>query len=93
MENTKLPVKLFPWKRYPAFLGTIRKILREIDGDVLYACKARPTSFGIGLLKKRQTSLPLLLDIDDWELGFFYHADLWGKAGRFLNLSNPNGVP
>jgi len=36
---------------------------------------------------------PLLLDIDDWELGFFYRSGAWGRLGRSLNLANPNGLP
>ena len=52
-----------------------------------------PTSFGIGLQKKASSGKPLLVDIDDWELGFFYHSGFWGRVGRFLNFSNPNGLP
>ena len=52
-----------------------------------------PTSFGIGLQKKYSSGIPLIVDIDDWELGFFYHSGFWGGVGRFLNFSNPNGLP
>jgi len=93
MQDLDLPVKSFPWKRYPAFVPTLRQILRAIDGDILFACKLRPTSFGVGLLKKWVSGKPLLVDIDDWELGFFYRAGFWGRVGRFLNFSNPNGLP
>ncbi len=79
--------------RYPRFVGDVPALLRLIDGDVIYACKPRPTSFGLGLLARRQRPRPLLLDVDDWELGFFYRAGLWGRMGRALNLANPNGLP
>lgn len=92
LKESGLPVKRVPWKRYPAFFSTIREILKAVDGDILFACKLRPTSFGIALLKKWRTGKPLLVDIDDWELGFFYHSGFWGRLGRFLNLSNPNGL-
>ena len=36
---------------------------------------------------------PLLLDIDDWEVGFFRRSGAWGRVGRALNLANPNGLP
>ena len=78
--------------RYPGFARRIRPLLREIDGDVIYASKPRPTSFGLGLLKRAATRRPLLLDIDDWELGFFYRSGAWGRLGRFLNIGNPNGL-
>src|SRR5207244_7616798 len=66
---------------------------RLAAGDVLSASKPRPTSFGIGLLARRQRPRPLLLDIDDWELGFFYRSGAWGRLGRALNVGNPNGLP
>ncbi len=93
LRDLDLPIKTFLWKRYPAFVLTVRQMLRAIDGDVLFACKLRPTSFGVGLLKKWLSGKPLLVDIDDWELGFFYRADFFGRVGRFLNFSNPNGLP
>lgn len=94
MKDIRLPVKSFPWKRYPSFFPVIGKMLDAIDGDVVVACKLRPTSFGIGAIKKalsRRT--PLIVDIDDWELGFYLHSGFWGTVGRALNFSNPNGLP
>ncbi|MFQ5674137.1 MAG: glycosyltransferase family 4 protein [Nitrospinales bacterium] len=91
LADTRLPVRCFPWRRYPGFLATAGDILKAIDGDVIFACKLRPTSFGLGLLKNSR--VPLLVDIDDWELGFFYRRGFWSRLGKFLNLSNPNGLP
>ena len=34
-----------------------------------------------------------MVDIEDWEAGFYYHSGFWGCVGRFLNFSNPNGLP
>lgn len=48
----------------------IRKLIKKIDGDVIYAHKPFFTSFGIGLLKKVIQKKPLILDMDDWEMGF-----------------------
>ncbi len=79
--------------KYPGFAAAVPALLRLIDGDLVYASKPRPTSFGLGLLARRRPRRPLLLDIDDWELGFFYRSDAWGRLGRFLNLRNPNGLP
>lgn len=93
MEHMDIPVKKFTWKRYPAFSQVAQDILEAIDGDVILASKLMPTSFGIGLQKKCSSSKPLIVDIDDWELGFFYHSGFWGRVGRFLNFSNPNGLP
>ena len=81
------------WGRYPKFSRIKKNILDAIDGDIILASKLMPTSFGIGLQKKYSSGKPLLVDIDDWELGFFYHSGFWGGVGRFLNFSNPNGLP
>ncbi len=93
LEDLELPVKSFTWKRYPAFIPELRRMIRHIDGDVIFACKLFPTSFGVGILKRFLSEKPLIVDIDDWELGFFYHSGFWGKLGRSLNFSNPNGLP
>ncbi|MCH8157405.1 MAG: glycosyltransferase family 4 protein, partial [Nitrospinae bacterium] len=93
LKDMEVPVKRFDWKRYPSFASVVGRMLEAIDGDVILASKLMPTSFGIGWLKKRKTGTPLILDIDDWELGFFYHSGFFGRVGRFLNFSNPNGLP
>ena len=93
MAQIDIPIKKFVWERYPGFHRIKKNIMDVIDGDVILASKLMPTSFGIGLQKKIFSGKPLLVDIDDWELGFFYHSGFWGKVGRFLNFSNPNGLP
>ena len=80
-------------RRYPRFAGHWRELAARADGDVLYASKLRPTSYGAALLARRRRRRPLLLDIDDWEVGFFRRAGAWGTLGRALNVGNPNGLP
>jgi len=57
----------------------IRKLAQKIDGDVIYASKPLFISFGIGLFIKVVQKKPLILDIDDWEMGF--------KKESYKNLS------
>ena len=77
----------------PRFAAAVPALLRAADGDLLYASKPRLGSAGIGLLKRRLGRRPLLLDIDDWEVGFFLRGGAWGTAGRALNWGNPRGLP
>ncbi len=94
VKDIPFPVKSFPWKRYPAFFPVLGKMIQAIDGDIVVACKLRPTSFGVGVMKNiLSRKVPLIVDIDDWELGFYLHSGFWGTVGRALNLSNPNGLP
>ena len=72
----------------------LKKLLNEITGDVIYATKPLFTSFGIGLLKKLSSKKPLILDIDDWELGFVkenYRS--LSLANRFAFLAYSTIVP
>ena len=79
--------------RYPGFVRRVPELLELVDGEILVASKARPTSFGLALLARARRPRPLVLDIDDWEVGFFYRSGAWGRVGRALNLANPNGLP
>jgi glycosyltransferase involved in cell wall biosynthesis len=80
-------------RRYPRFAGRWRELVARADGDVLYASKPRPTSYGAALLARRRRRRPLVLDVDDWEVGFFRRSGAGGTVGRALNLRNPNGLP
>lgn len=82
-----------PTRRLPSFAAALPALLRAADGDLLYASKPRLGSAGVGLLKRRLGRRPLLLDIDDWEVGFFLRGGAWGTAGRALNWGNPRGLP
>jgi len=93
VEGGPIPYRGVAGSRYPRFWAQLPQLLKLADGELLYASKPRPTSLGIGLLKRRLARRPVVLDIDDWEVGFFYRAGFWGKLGRFLNLANPNGLP
>jgi glycosyltransferase involved in cell wall biosynthesis len=92
VAQSPIPHRGIRARRYPGFVRTIPSLLRLVDGDVIYASKPRPTSFGVGLLARARRGRPLILDVDDWELGFLYRSGFWGKVGRALNLGNPNGL-
>ncbi len=63
-------VRSMPGRILPGLLWDVPGLLRLITGDVIYAVKPKPTSFGIGLVRRWQTGMPLLLDMDDWELSW-----------------------
>ncbi|MBE9185745.1 glycosyltransferase family 4 protein [Microcoleus sp. LEGE 07076] len=80
-----IPVYALPGKNYPGFLIDAQKILKKIDGDIIYAVKPKPTSFGLSLLKKIQSRRPVILDIDDLELSWF-GQDEWKYRPSFKQL-------
>lgn len=71
-----ISVVAIPATNYPGFLSSAKIFLDKIDGDLIYAVKPRPTSFGLALLKNFFDSRPLLLDVDDWELSW-HGGDDW----------------
>jgi glycosyltransferase involved in cell wall biosynthesis len=82
-----------PGRRMPGFALGMPALARMADGDLLYASKPRLGSAGVGYAARALSGRPLLLDIDDWEMGFFLRGGAWGIPGRALNLGNPKGLP
>jgi glycosyltransferase involved in cell wall biosynthesis len=61
---------------YPHFFQSAQALWRHLDGDIIYAYKPKPTSFGVSFLHHLKTKRPLLLDIDDWEMSW-HGGDDW----------------
>lgn len=70
LPPSDIPVFSVPGNNYPEILKSAKKLFDKIDGNIIYAVKPKPTSFGLSLLKKLQTRRPLILDMDDWELSW-----------------------
>lgn len=70
------PMVTVPGAFYPGFIGRSRELLRQLDTDIIYALRPKPTTLGLALWHKRQTGCPVILDIDDWELS-------WHGGDRF----------
>ncbi len=70
-----LKVRSLPTSRSFKYLANLKQLLCKIQGDVIYAIKPRPTSFGTALLKKVISHQPVIVDIDDWEMS-------WANAYR-----------
>ncbi|MGB3491572.1 MAG: glycosyltransferase family 4 protein [Elainellaceae cyanobacterium] len=64
------PIHIIQAQPYPYFFRSAAQLLGRLRGDVIYAYKLKPTSFGLGMLRCLTSRQPLLLDIDDWELSW-----------------------
>ncbi len=64
------PVRAVPGGRWPGFISSVRRLVRETRADVCYAVKAMPSSMGVAWIAARAHGIPWILDTDDWELGF-----------------------
>ena len=88
-----LACRTVPAARLPRFAASLASLARQADGDLLYASKPRLGSAGVAYLARLRSARPLLLDVDDWEVGFFLRGGPWGTLGRTVNLANPQGLP
>ena len=68
---SRVTIKTFEGMRFPRHFGRMEEVARQVEGDLLYVSKARLPSMELGILAKEARSRPLLLDVDDYELGFF----------------------
>ncbi len=71
-----LPVYAVQGGNYPDIFLPLSELVKKIDGDFIYAIKPQPASFGVALLKKLLARVPVILDIDDWELSW-HGGDEW----------------
>ncbi|HEY9724771.1 MAG TPA: glycosyltransferase family 4 protein [Oscillatoriaceae cyanobacterium] len=88
----------FPYTQIPvtspaAYRDAERELRKRITGDLIYAMKPRPSSYGVALRHRRDTGIPVVVDIDDWEL---FMIQPWSKytlknmAYALPHLHEPN---
>lgn len=75
-SGSEIPIFNVVGDNYPKFLLSAKKLLKKLDGDIIYAMRPKPSSFGLSLLKKLKTHRPIILDVDDWELSW-HGGDHW----------------
>ncbi|MHA2358318.1 MAG: glycosyltransferase, partial [Candidatus Heimdallarchaeaceae archaeon] len=70
-ENMKdIPLVELPIPRIKNYFKFKSEVKEKVNGDLIYASKPIFSSFGAGLIAKKYHKTPLLLDIDDWQMGF-----------------------
>ena len=69
-DRRDVPIKPVYFDHPPHSYRQIGELLDLMNGDVLYANKTFFSSFGLALLKKFRYKKTVVLDIDDWDLGF-----------------------
>lgn len=91
LAGIDIPVKAFKAANLPAFIRVLPGLCRSVEGDVIYAVKPLPTSLGTGLVVKMRRGIPLILDIDDWEKGFFLAQKPWKRIIKgLLKIGRPH---
>lgn len=60
----------------------VGELFRHLSGDIIYAYKLKPSSFGLALAHRLRHHRPVILDIDDWELS-------WHGGDRYRYRPSP----
>jgi glycosyltransferase involved in cell wall biosynthesis len=102
LTNSEISIVAFSCQRHSGFFRAANRLLKRLDGVIIYAVKLKPTSFGLALIKKLVSHRPLILDIDDWELSWFggdrfeyrpnlqeFARDLFTKDGELRHPDHP----
>jgi glycosyltransferase involved in cell wall biosynthesis len=77
--------------RLPRFLAAVRRMVERIRADAVYVFKPLPSSLWVGLMARRALGVPLFLDIEDWEAGWYYDVPLADALRHLMHLERPNG--
>jgi glycosyltransferase involved in cell wall biosynthesis len=71
-----IPVNVIPLGQGLQFWPSVQRLFAALTGDLIYAYKLKPGSFGLGLLHRKFHHKPVFLDIDDWEMSW-HGGDSW----------------
>ena len=68
---SRVTIKSFPGSNFPRHLDCMEDIAGQIEGDVLFVSKPRLPGIELAILAKLHRNRPVILDMDDYEPGFF----------------------
>ena len=72
---SRVAVKSFPGGNFPEHFKGMEDIARQIEGDVIYVSKPRLPGLELAILAKLHRNRPVIVDVDDYEPGFFKNRE------------------
>lgn len=79
-------------RRNPLFWSQVRALSQRVDAEAIYVFKPLPSSLWVGLLASRRLGVPLFLDIEDWEVGWYLDVPLSHRVRHLAHIERPNGL-
>jgi glycosyltransferase involved in cell wall biosynthesis len=76
---------------FPGFARQVHTLARHVDADLIYAFKPVSASLWPGLAAARRLDVPLVVDIEDWELGWYLDREPIDQLKHLLHLERPRG--
>ena len=71
LQQSRVPIKWFHGMSLPVYFEQLEKVANKIDGDIIIVSKPMLPSYLLGIILKKLRNRPLILDIDDFEMGSF----------------------
>ena len=71
LQQSRVPIKWFYGMNLPIYFEQLKKVANKIDGDIIVVSKPTFPSYMLGIILKSLRNRPLILDIDDFEIGSF----------------------
>ena len=68
---SRVAIKSFPGGNFPGHFKGMEDIARQVEGDVIYVSKPRLPGLELAVLAKLHRNRPVIVDVDDYEPGFF----------------------
>ncbi len=81
-------IKTVTEQRFPRFAVSFLEMVDAAEGDVLLAVKPHLASFGVALVAAERRQVPVILDLDDWDVALAPRAD-WAKKPSMADLRRP----
>jgi glycosyltransferase involved in cell wall biosynthesis len=78
------------YSNLPRFLRQMRDLVRSLEADVVYAFKPLSTSLWTGFEARRKLDAPLVVDIEDWEAGWYWDRALSDQLKHLAHVAMPN---
>ncbi|MDE0511828.1 MAG: glycosyltransferase, partial [Gammaproteobacteria bacterium] len=72
---SRVAIKSFPGAGFPEHFRHMEDIAAGIEGDVIYVSKPRLPGLELAVLAKLHRNRPVILDVDDYEPGFFKNRE------------------
>ena len=69
--GSRVTIRRFAGKNFPQHFKNMTDVAEQVEGDVIVVSKPRLPSLELAILAKIHRNRPIVLDIDDYELGFF----------------------
>ena len=69
--GSRVTIKRFPGSNFPQHFKSMTDVAEQVDGDIIVVSKPRLPGLELAILAKLHRNRPIVLDIDDYELGFF----------------------